>query len=132
MRSSFPILALLLAGGCAATMGGHLFTDQQWRASDINGVPVIGDRPLTLRLEKDERVSGHGGCNSFAGGFQRMSKDGIRFTGLSATEIACAPEIMDQERRYLSILENVQGYSFYSDGGMSLIAPDGRAIRFRR
>jgi hypothetical protein len=39
---------------------------------------------------------------------------------------------MDQERRFLSILENVQGYSFYSDGGMSLIAPDGRAIRFRR
>jgi heat shock protein HslJ len=131
MRSLFPALVVLLSG-CAGTVGGHLFTGQDWRASDINGVPVIGERPLTLRLEKGERASGHGGCNSFSGGYQRMSKEGIRFTALSTTRVACAPEIMDQERRYLSILESVQGYSFYSDGGLSLIAPDGRAIRFRR
>ena len=61
-----------------------------------------------------------------------MSKEGMRFSGVSSTRMACAPEIMEQERRFLSILESVEGYSFYSDGGMSLIAPDGRAIRFRR
>jgi hypothetical protein len=37
----------------------------------------------------------------------------------------------EQERRFLSILEQVQGYSVYGDGSVSLIAPDGRAIRFR-
>ena len=39
---------------------------------------------------------------------------------------------MDEERRYLSILESAHGYNFYGDGGLSLIADDGRAIRYRR
>ena len=129
-----PLLLLLclLAGACAAGAGNQRFSGQEWRASDINGVPVTGDRALTLRLQDGEQASGNAGCNSFSGTYQLMRDEGIRFGTLTTTRMACPPEIMEQERRFLSILETVRGYSFYSDGGMSLISPDGRAIRFRK
>jgi heat shock protein HslJ len=131
MRPLLLLLCLLL-GACAAGAGNQRFSAQEWRASDINGVQVTGDRPLTLRLQGGEQASGNAGCNSFSGTYQLMRDEGIRFGALTATRMACPPGIMEQERRFLSILEAVRGYSFYSDGGMSLISPDGRAIRFRK
>ena len=125
------LLLLFLLGGCAATPGGRQMSGRDWRASDLNGVPVRPDSLVTLRLEGGERVSGSAGCNSYSGTYRLMSKEGIDFTTLATTRKACAPELMDQERRFLSILEAVEGYSFYSDGSFSLVSPDGRAIRFR-
>lgn len=108
-------------------MGGY-----DWRASDLNGVRVLPDSTVTLRLEGRDRVSGTAGCNTYSGTYRLMSKEGIDFTTLTTTRKACAPELMEQEQRYLSILDAVEGYSFYSDGSFSLVSPDGRAIRFRR
>ncbi len=125
------LLSLLFLAGCSTMPGGRLMAGIDWQASDINGVPVAPGTSLTLRLEGD-RASGRAGCNSYSGGYRFMSKEGIRFTGLTNTEMACAPAVMEQEQRFLSILRSVEGYTFYSDGGLSLISPDGRAIRFRR
>lgn len=124
------ILSLLMLCSCAASAGRMGGTE--WRASDINGVPVVPNSLLTLRLGDGKSVSGSAGCNIFSGQYRMMSKEGIRFSALRATEKACTPDLMDQEQRYLSILQAVEGYSFYGDGGLSLISPDGRAIRFRR
>ena len=129
----YLLLALtLLISSCAASMDGRRVSDIDWRASDINGVAVLPNSLVTLRLQGGESVSGNAGCNNFTGQYRLMSKEGIRFSALTTTRKACPPEIMDQERRFLSILEAVEGYSFYSDGGFSLVSPDGRAIRFRR
>ena len=125
------LLLLIFLGGCAATPGGRRISDRDWRASDLNGVPVLPGSSVTLRLAGGDRVSGSAGCNLYSGTYRLMSKEGIDFTTLTTTRKACAPELMDQERRFLSILESVEGYSFYSDGSFSLVSPDGRAIRFR-
>ena len=124
-------LLLILLAGCAAAPGGRQFSEREWRASNLNGVPILPGSSVTLRLEGGGRVSGNAGCNLYSGTYRRMSKEGIDFTTLATTRKACAPELMDQERRFLSILEAVEGYSFYSDGSFSLVSPDGRAIRFR-
>jgi hypothetical protein len=39
---------------------------------------------------------------------------------------------MEQEQRFLSILGAANGYSRYSTGALSIIAEDGRAIRFTK
>ncbi len=128
----FLLILVLLLGGCAATSAdGRRMSGIEWRASDLNGVPVIPGSTVTLRLGDGQTVSGSAGCNSFSGQYRTMSKEGIRFSALTTTRKACADDVMDQERRFLSILQSVEGYSFYSDG-LSLISPDGRAIRFRR
>ena len=132
MRNLFIGLFLLLGACAAAGADGRRMSGIEWRASDINGIPVVSNSRFTLRLGDNQSVSGKAGCNSYSGQYRTMSKMGIRFSGINSTLIGCSPEIMEQERRFLSILNSVAGYSFYSDGGLSLIAPDGRAIRFRR
>lgn len=132
MRNLLIFLCLVLGACAAAGPDGRRMSGIEWRASDINGIPVLPNSRFTLRLGDNQSVSGSAGCNSYSGQYRTMSKMGIRFSGINSTLMACAPEIMEQERRFLSILNSVEGYSFYSDGGLSLIAPDGRAIRFRR
>jgi len=127
-------LLLALVGGCTSTGFGsqQRLGDVTWRASDLNGVPVAEGTMITLQIAGGGQVSGNAGCNRYSGTYRMMNKQGIDFDALSTTRIACAPAVMEQEQRFLSILGSVEGYSFYSDGGMSLISPDGRAIRFRR
>ena len=122
--------ASLLAGCAGADMGSRQLQGIQWEAVDVNGAPVTGG-PLTFRLA-DGKASGHAGCNSWSANYDLEARGGIRLGPIASTEMACAPEIMEQEQRFLNVLRLAQGYSFYGAGGFSLIAGDGRAIRFRR
>lgn len=124
------LLAIAMLAGCAS--GGGRLGGGEWRAVDINGAPVLAGEAVTLRLDSDDRVSGNTGCNLYSGSYQLSSRQGIRFSAVASTRRACDAAVMDQERRYLAILENVQAYSLYGDGSLSVIAGDGRAIRFRR
>lgn len=126
------VIAALLVSGCAAgsLAGSRQVQGPEWTAVDINGVPVTGG-PLTMQLGGD-RASGHAGCNQWSADYDLRSRDGIRFGPITTTRMACAPEIMEQERRFLTVIEYAQGYSVYGDGSLSLIAADGRATRFRR
>lgn len=122
-------LSIAFLAACATTppnAGG------EWRAVDVNGLPVAGERPLTLTLGPDGRASGNAGCNSFSGTYEFRSRDRLDLGPLAVTRMACEPPAMEQEARYLSILEAAESYSRYGDGSLSIIAPDGRAIRFRR
>lgn len=125
------IIAVLALGACT-TVQTRQIDGVEWRAVDINGVPAAEGGPVTLRLDAGQ-ASGNAGCNRYNGGYQLQRPDQrIRFSAITSTRMACAPALMDQERRYVAILEAVSGYSFYGDGSLSLIAADGRAIRYRR
>ena len=123
------LMAALLVGGCAAA--GRLGTGS-WRAADVNGAPLVAGSNLTLELGPENRVSGSSGCNRYSGTYSFSSRERIRFSALSSTRMACAPDIMQQEQSFLAILGNLESYSLYGDGSLSLIATDGRAVRFRR
>ena len=127
MRILF-LLPLLALSACATTALGPNIQAREWRVQDLNGVPVTGGRPLTLRLDGG-RVSGHSGCNSFTGSY-KISDGRLEFGPLAGTRMACEPVVMEQETRFLSILGAARSYSRYGNGAVSLIAPDGRAIRF--
>ena len=132
MRRTLPLIALLLAA-CAATSAETRrdIRGIEWRAVDINGAPVAAGRPLTLRLDGGGRASGHGGCNSFSAPYRLRSELRLEFGPIAATEIACEGAVGEQEARYLAILDAAESYSRYGDGSLSVIAPDGRAVRFR-
>ena len=131
MRKIWFVLLVGVAGACATAPEGRSLGRGEWRAVDINGHAVPATPTVTLTLG-DGRASGSGGCNSFSTSFERQSREGVRFGTIAATRMACEAAVMEQEQRYFSILEAVRGYSFYGDGSLSLIALDGRAIRFRR
>jgi heat shock protein HslJ len=125
------VAAALAATGACATPGGRQLQGGEFVAVAVNDVAVSG-RPPTLAFHDGERASGHGGCNSFSAAIDRGAEEGLRFREIAATEIACEPAATEQERRYFEILRAASGYSFYGDGSLSIIAADGRAIRFRR
>ena len=131
MRSvlAAPLALAFFAAACSTTPAA---VSGEGRAADVNGVPIVGTRPLTLTLGSDGRATGNAGCNSFSGPYNTRSDDRIDIGPLAVTRMACEPQIMEQEARYLSILEDAASFNRYGDGGFSIIAPDGRAIRFRR
>lgn len=131
MRATMTAALLLLLGACATGSGSRQIGSGEWRAVNINGVPVIAGSVATLRLD-DGMASGNSGCNSFSTTYRRLSRERIRFAPLTTTQATCSDEALtDQERRYRATLEAAASYSFYGDGSLSLIAGDGRAIRFR-
>jgi heat shock protein HslJ len=133
MRALCMLLLALSTWATAAAAGSvRLGAGSEWRVLDVNGYPVDPARPLTLRLEAEGRASGSAGCNSFSGSWAKRSRERIRFGPLVTTKMGCDAATMEQEQRYLAILAAVQGYSLYGDGSVSLIAADGRAVRFRR
>jgi heat shock protein HslJ len=125
-----PIVVLTLLLAACATSSGGARIGGEWRAADVNGVPIVGG-PLTLRLGSGSQASGSAGCNSFTGTYELRSRERIDFGPLGATRMACDPAVMEQEARYLAILDAAENYSRYGDGSLSIIAADGRAIRFR-
>ncbi|HEX8571928.1 MAG TPA: META domain-containing protein [Allosphingosinicella sp.] len=128
MRSATLLLFLLPLAACAAGAPG--ISGGELRAIDINGAPIVGERPLTLRLESG-RASGSAGCNSFSGSYRSNGRGELKFGPLEVTRMACDAGLMEQEARYLSILDSAESFNRYGGGGVSVIAPDGRAIRFR-
>jgi putative lipoprotein len=129
MRAPLLFALALLLSACASVGPGGI-AGMEWRAVDVNGVPATGEAP-TLRLG-DGQASGSGGCNSFTASYRFESRERIDFGPINATRIACPEPAMEQERRYFSILDAAESYSRYGDGSLSIIAPDGRAVRFRR
>ena len=134
MRFTLPILAAALLTASAAAAAGTRSEIRRidWHAVDVNGIPVTGDRPLTLRLGADKVASGHGGCNSFTAGYRRRSDLRLEFGPIASTKMACAGAVGEQEARDFAILDAAETYSRYGDGSLSVIAPDGRAVRYRR
>jgi heat shock protein HslJ len=128
---ALAMAALMLAGCAAGGAGSGRIGEGEWVARNINGMPVVGG-PITFRLEKGGRASGSGGCNTWSASYDLTAREGIRITGVTSTRRACEPAVMEQESRYFEILRLAQGYSFYSDRSLSLIAADGRAVRFEK
>ena len=131
MRASL-LLPLLLAAAACAGPGLPRLGSGEFVAGDVNGVPLVAGTRLTLVLGEDGQASGNGGCNSFTTTYRLQSQERIDFGPIASTRMACAPERMEQEARYFAILDAAGSYSVYGSGAVSIIAPDGRAIRFRR
>ncbi|HEY7809853.1 MAG TPA: META domain-containing protein [Allosphingosinicella sp.] len=126
-----PFLAFFALSACATTSGlsGNI-RDRDWRAQDVNGTPVTGDKALTLRIA-EARATGSSGCNTYSAPVIESSADRLELGPIASTRMACDAAVMEQEARFLAILAAARSYSRYGNGSLSVIAPDGRAIRFR-
>ena len=91
-----------------------------WLAEDIGGRGVIDRAQTTISFEPEGRVAGSGGCNRYFGSVT-IKGDAITFSKkLGATMMACAPALMDQERRFFDALAATRSYRF-DDPGHKLV-----------
>ncbi|WP_299822093.1 serine hydrolase [uncultured Jannaschia sp.] len=103
----------------------------EWRIERIDGGGVIDDAQATLQFLADGRLVGSATCNRFVG---RYEADGERLTitAPGATMMACPPALMEQERRLLDLLPDVERYRIDETGTLVLTTAGGDAITARR
>ncbi|RJG45741.1 YbaY family lipoprotein [Mesorhizobium sp. DCY119] len=101
-----------------------------WLAEDIEGGGVIDDAQSTLKFDPGGKISGRGACNSY---FGKATIEGstIKLGDIGSTFMACAPAIMDQEKKLFAALSKASSYRIDADGKMFLVDAEGRdVIRF--
>ncbi len=103
----------------------------QWIAEDIGGGGVIDGSHSTLHFAAPNQVDGDTGCNLFRGPLASEGQT-IRLGPLATTRRACAPAMMDQERRYLTAL--ARAASLRRDGTLLILLDDGQRplVRYSR
>jgi heat shock protein HslJ len=90
-------------------------------------ISVRGDLSVTIR---EGRISGHSGCNRFAGGFT-VTDDAVTIGPLMGTRMFCddpdagsGPSIMEQEAALLAAFEHTASYRL-EGSRLTLVRPDG-------
>ncbi|MDH4181230.1 MAG: YbaY family lipoprotein [Betaproteobacteria bacterium] len=97
---------------CGNTLADSPLRGTYWKLVRLGDAPVPAgarQREAHLMLASDAlRVSGSGGCNRLAGGFE-LDGDKLRFSRVAGTMMACG-EGMEQETRFLDALGQVESY----------------------
>lgn len=92
-----------------AGAGEGVTLQREWLLEDIMGGGVIDRIQMTLDVKEDGSVSGHGGCNRFAGKAE-IDGDRLKFGPLASTRMACLDVEMDQEQKYFEALGKVASF----------------------
>lgn len=95
-----------------------------WRLASLGGKDVPTSITTTLEIAADGKVSGRGGCNGF-GGTATIQGRVIRFSRMVSTMMACEPDKMAQEQRFLKALERVHRWSFERQTGRLVLLDRG-------
>ena len=99
-----------------------------WRLASLGGTETPASIATTLVIAADGKVSGRGGCNGF-GGNATIQGRVIRFSRMVSTMMACEPDKMAQEQRFLKALERVHRWSFQRRSGrLALLDRGGRPL----
>jgi len=135
MAARAGLAALLLGTGCAAASAmapaDSLLPPLEgtaWRAQDIDGAGALERAPATIAFDGGRKVAGRAACNRYFGTFEQAG-EALQVRPAGLTRMACPPEVMDEERRFLVALEAVTRGRREGD---TLVLLDGDArIRMR-
>lgn len=104
-----------------------LLVEREWVVEDLDGRGVI-DRPrMTLDFGLDGRLSGLASCNRYTAGY-RLTGEGLMIDPAATTRMACAEALMNQERRFLEILEGVTRFELDTSGALVLEGKAGSLV----
>ena len=135
LNSMFARIAVLLGSivWTVAAAGQDVGLESTWLAEDIKNGGVIDDLQTTLTIGPDNQASGNGGCNGFGGAYT-LEGDKLTFGDLASTMMACAPAIMDQERKFFDALAEVRTWRLNDGTGILYLGNDQGAdiLRFSR
>jgi heat shock protein HslJ len=118
-------VAITLDGKRLAGCGGDpmdLLAIGEWTVASVAGEPT-GERPPTLQFLAEGRAAGFAGCNRWMGGAS-LSGEGLAFSQVATTMMACADAAMSAERGFLDALARITRHDFGADGSLQLLAGD--------
>jgi heat shock protein HslJ/uncharacterized lipoprotein YbaY/membrane-bound inhibitor of C-type lysozyme len=130
----FPFSAeVIIAGrafrGCAGEPDTLLIGDE-WVVEDVGGGLIDRSR-ATLDFGVDGRLAGRASCNAFTSTYT-LTGEGLTVGTTATTMMSCAPALMEQEKRFLDILQRVRRFDITDNGALVLEDDRGRRIVARR
>jgi heat shock protein HslJ len=108
-----------------------LLTGGEWTVQSIDGVPVGENSEVTILFMEEWRVAGSASCNRFIGGY-RLTGEGLSFSELGTTMMACEEHLSRQESRFLEVLKTVVRFEISPEGHLVLHTSDQRRITSHR
>lgn len=102
-------------------------TVREWVVESIDGRGVVDNSRTTMTFDPAGQIAGRAGCNRYTGSYKLQ---GSRFEvkGVATTRMICVPALMDQETRFLGVLERVSSFQLQRDGRLELRTDDQRRI----
>lgn len=86
-------------------------TGKNWKLIMLNGDSVRSGtkQPFMILDTVEKRISGNTGCNNFFGTYKLANQNGIIFSSMSMTKMACIGDNPEQE--FMDVLEKTINYS---------------------
>ncbi|MGM0742470.1 MAG: META domain-containing protein [Pseudomonadota bacterium] len=105
----------------------------EWHIEHMGGAGIVDSSAPAIGFDAGGRVAGTSGCNRFVGGYE-LTGEGLSFSQMGATLMACPEALMTQERRLLDALEQVRRFDFDETGALLLTGgpEDATLLRARR
>lgn len=102
-------------------------TVREWVVESIDGRGVVDNSRTTMTFDPAGQIAGRAGCNRYTGSYKLQ---GARFEvkGVATTRMICVPALMEQETRFLGLLERVSSLQLQRDGRLELRTDDQRRI----
>lgn len=101
LKLALPVMTAFVMTAAAAA-GMSSLAGSEWGMADA-------DRPF-VRFEADGRVVGDAGCNRFFGSYEEDG-DTLKIGPLGTTRMACIPDMMATEKRFLDALGKAAAFS---------------------
>jgi heat shock protein HslJ len=117
------ITALASLGSChtakQSTAGSASIVGKYWKLVELNGAtvqsPGQNKEPYMILNASEKRVTGNGSCNSFFGTYELVGSNGITFSKIGATRMACSNDIMATESQLFQAFEMTNKFTFRND-----------------
>lgn len=105
-------------------------TNKRWRLVTLNDKEIVMQAkaqkmPYLVIESEEDRIIGFAGCNRFNGGYEQTNSEGIRFSKIASTKMAC--DYISLEAEYLQTLETVETYKI-DQGQLTLMNTEGDEI----
>ena len=131
-RAQYPAQVRLQVGddefrGCGGDRQ-RLLRGAIWVVEDLAGAGIIDRSRITIEFLEGNRIAGRASCNRYTGTYE-LRGEGMAIGPLASTRMACAPALMNQEERFLNLLDQVSSVRIGQQGQLLLSTPGGESIR---
>jgi heat shock protein HslJ len=138
---SFTLMLIVFLSACSYGPAAVQPTEQppldqqalangQWQVQSltVNGqaVSLVPTAMPTIQFDQSGKATGNAGCNSFFADYTVSGPNGVSFSSIGSTKMACA-EGMTEETQFLQALEAAKQASL-ADQSLELRSEDGQTI----
>lgn len=100
----------------------------EWQIEDINSEGIIDSSHLTMTFNDEGRVFGSASCNNYSSSYE-LTGEKLTFSHSLATKMACPEALMNQEHKFLTVLNKISHFDIDKTGALILKSQDGDTLR---